>query len=548
LLVNTLHTHRFFTPLLFLGTFLLFQGCYLGDDNLPPGARAGDTCAQEGSSRPGLVCSGGVWVEEGALLADMNPAADMPSENNQATPPADMASTMPDMPATPVADMDMDMGMATVDMSTPVADMDMGCVPESNNELCALSGAQCGGISATDQCGGMRTINCGTCTEGTCQEDNTCSVCQPETDETLCELADATCGPLEVVDRCGQMREPSCGGCAGADTICNDSNQCECVPETDETFCGRNNAQCGMVPGQDNCGMMRTANCGGCDQGSCESDNTCSICQPETNAQFCARLGKDCGSVSAPDNCGAMRTASCGSCGADETCGSNNECSCNPLDCSNACGTLTNTCGNSANCGGCGAGEQCNNNQCVCPAASCGNAECGQVSNACGNSTMCGSCNADEQCSNNQCVCPTPVCGLNQCGTITNACGSSVDCGGCGSGEQCTNNQCVCPAVLCTVDQCGTVSNSCGNSTDCGSCRGSDVCSNNQCICTPETDQQLCNLNGYECGFFQTTDRCGTQRSVSCSYDCSSTECCEPSTGQCLNSGGGGGGPQLCAF
>jgi hypothetical protein len=137
---------------------------------------------------------------------------------------------------------------------------------------------------------------------------------------------------------------------------------------------------------------------------------------------------------------------------------------------------------------------------------------------------------------------------VNQCGTITNACGASVNCGGCGSGEQCNNNQCVCPAVLCGADQCGTVTNACGGSANCGTCGTNETCSNNQCICTPETDQQLCDANNYKCGFLQTTDRCGNPRSVGCTYTCRSTECCEPDLGRCLNSGGGGGGPQLCAL
>lgn len=45
------------------------------------------------------------------------------------------------------------------------------------------------------------------------------------------------------------------------------------------------------------------------------------VCVPETDAEFCSRLAKDCNAVTAADNCGTVRTAECGSCKPGFTCG-----------------------------------------------------------------------------------------------------------------------------------------------------------------------------------------------------------------------------------
>ncbi len=156
----------------------------------------------------------------------------------------------------------------------PFLDAAPGCPPEPASEICDRLGANCGSVTTLDVCGTERTVACGTCPAG--------SVCGG--------------GPAPNV-------------CAG------------CTPESNATFCVRNQAQCGSLTRADNCGVTRTVSCGSCRRGeACSANNLCG-CTPETNAAFCQRMSAECGTLTSVDNCGAPRTAACGTCRAGSTCG-----------------------------------------------------------------------------------------------------------------------------------------------------------------------------------------------------------------------------------
>jgi hypothetical protein len=444
---------------------------------------SGLICEDEGAREAGRVCRDGVWVQEDGV--------DLP------------VSELPDSPDMPV------------DMPDQPEDLpDIPCVPEDDATLCLGQSAACGSISVMDRCGVQRDVaSCGTCPDNGVCMGNSCGACVPEDDAAFCAREGKACGVFSGVDNCGMTRtDAGCGVCAGAGESCVD-NACVCIPETDEQYCGRLGAQCGLVrSGMDNCGTTRVdVMCGGCAQGSCQQDNTCSVCQPETDAAFCARNGATCGSKAAMDNCGTQRTVMCG-----------------------------------PNNGVCGADEQCNNNQCTCPAPACpGGSQCGSVSNACGRSSgSCGTCTNETVCNgSNMCTCPTPVCPAGaQCGMVMNACGNSVRCGAnngaCGAAEQCMGNACVCApetdAAFCTRTgaACGskTAADNCGvprTVANCGTCAMAQTCgANNQCACAPETDAAFCARTGATCGSKTAADNCGTPRTVASCGSCGAFDAC----------------------
>ena len=201
-----------------------------------------------------------------------------------------------------------------------------GCTPETDAQLCAAKGQNCGTLSTTDNCGGRRSVSsCGTCPGnlgqscggGTPSVAGACG-CTPESDAALCLANSATCGTLTAPDNCATSRTVNCLGRCIAPLSCGGGsapNACGCTPETEAALCAANHASCGPLTATDNCLQPRTvANCGTCGaQQQCKS-SAC-VCLPETAAGFCMRLGAVCGSLTAPDNCGVARTVvSCGGC------------------------------------------------------------------------------------------------------------------------------------------------------------------------------------------------------------------------------------------
>lgn len=136
-------------------------------------------------------------------------------------------------------------GAARVDAG-PIAPRDgSACVPESDVDFCARLSKDCDLVSGFDSCGVGRTANCGTCAPPTsCGGGgvaNVCGGCEAETDAELCAVGGFDCGLLDVTDRCGTRRMPSCGTCPSDPCIDSSacfSNRCATFFRADGVSCG----------------------------------------------------------------------------------------------------------------------------------------------------------------------------------------------------------------------------------------------------------------------------------------------------------------------
>lgn len=99
------------------------------------------------------------------------------------------------------------------------------CIPST----CETLKADCGRIA--DGCGGA--LECGICAEGLAcgaVEPNVCGLpCIEEADAAFCARLGKNCGTVTAADNCGRYRAIECGSCDAALT-CSASNVCECVP------------------------------------------------------------------------------------------------------------------------------------------------------------------------------------------------------------------------------------------------------------------------------------------------------------------------------
>ncbi|MBK7860030.1 MAG: hypothetical protein IPJ65_15705 [Archangiaceae bacterium] len=101
--------------------------------------------------------------------------------------------------------------------------------------------------------------------------------CAPETDAAFCARKNRTCESLTAFDNCGASRTVNCGSCAPGQT-CGSTGNC-CAAESDATFCARLQKSCGTFSGTDSCGLNRTANCGACfGQQTCGGSGTPNVC------------------------------------------------------------------------------------------------------------------------------------------------------------------------------------------------------------------------------------------------------------------------------
>jgi hypothetical protein len=125
------------------------------------------------------------------------------------------------------------------------------CTPETDQAFCARVGKQCGQFTGTDNCGGSRTANCGTCStsnacdEASCGGDNMCQTAhRPDTAQCstgdLCSVSDhcngaGTCisgGPKVCTgDQCNDgYCDKADGVCKqkpnGTSTVCSTGNPC----------------------------------------------------------------------------------------------------------------------------------------------------------------------------------------------------------------------------------------------------------------------------------------------------------------------------------
>lgn len=148
-----------------------------------------------------------------------------------------------------------------------------GCVGSDDSALCASVSANCGTINVVDPaCGVARDVMCGSCqAPEVCGQDNVCA-CTPETDAQFCTRLQAECGSVTAPDNCGTMRTRTCGTCSGVEK-CGfpTANQCGCDRAT---ICSQLDLQCGMANINAQCPDIGTIDCGGCTNGTCNI-NTC---------------------------------------------------------------------------------------------------------------------------------------------------------------------------------------------------------------------------------------------------------------------------------
>lgn len=274
--------------------------------------------------------------------------------------------------------------------SADTADSTETCVPLT----ACPSGRVCGSYS--NGCGG--TINCGTCSTGTCDaSSNTCK-CTPA---TTC-AAGHVCGTDP--DGCGGT--VPCGTCGSGLTCNTTSNTCvsTCTPLTS---CPA--GECGNIDNGCGTGTLTCPSCPSVE--TCNASHAC-VCSPLTACP----TGKNCGSY--PDGCGG--SISCGTCGSGFTCNGSNTCVCVPLTAcptGKTCGSYPDGCGGSISCGTCGSGLTCNaSNTCVCaPLTTCPSGKkCGSYPDGCGGSIACGTCATGVACISNVCT-PTTY------GTLTDS-------------------------------------------------------------------------------------------------------------------------------
>jgi hypothetical protein len=114
------------------------------------------------------------------------------------------------------------------------------CQPESNAVFCSRLGANCGELTADDNCGAQRTATCGSCGMGmSCGSSNVCG-CEPETVQELCTAKMFACGTATAVDRCGATRTLACPNTCSGTTTCGGGwaeNTCGSTTCTPDGWC-----------------------------------------------------------------------------------------------------------------------------------------------------------------------------------------------------------------------------------------------------------------------------------------------------------------------
>ena len=386
------------------------------------------------------------------------------------------------------------------------------CEPETDEALCIAFDARCtASLEVQDSCGVARTISCARCPPGQlCNAQiQQCQLCAQI---DFCAQSGAQCGELEatpgsLLEAC-KTTSVGCGACEPG-SKCEDDNTCgACTRESDALLCGAQALQCGTHALQGQCGQVADADCGACDEGTCQPDGTCTICKPETDEQFCVRArAANCGEVRELDNCLRERVVDCGMCDDPDT--------------------------------------LCDDFSCICPIPTCAPDECGPKSNACGQQADCGGCDGIDQCVNGSCECvpqsPAELCNMHaECGTKTvqDRCMQDVDldCGACPNNESCVDNDCQCVpepeaqlrATACMGITCGMASivDACGDARtfECGTCAVTQVCHMEAC-CDPIAPTDYCASNSYTCGTYTYDDGCGAQAQAQCGV-CSNDDVC----------------------
>ena len=87
--------------------------------------------------------------------------------------------------------------------------------------------------------------------------------CVAESNTSFCNRLGKNCGTVTANDNCGHSRSVNCGGCTSPYSCSSTTNVCTCVNESDAEFCERLSG-CGTVSGTDLCGKTRSVDCGAC--------------------------------------------------------------------------------------------------------------------------------------------------------------------------------------------------------------------------------------------------------------------------------------------
>ncbi len=172
------------------------------------------------------------------------------------------------------------------------------------------------GETALD-CGGP----CGLCERPVAWVNGSSSFCSTA---FPCGHGQGNCEPPLRPCEAGLVCRVDAGAAHGLKPTVDVCDYADCTPETDEAFCARMSAECGVVAALDNCGHSRTRDCGSCPFGEC-LDHACGCapgaCEPVSDAALCGMLHVACGPATGKDNCDADRTvANCGACAGGTAC------------------------------------------------------------------------------------------------------------------------------------------------------------------------------------------------------------------------------------
>lgn len=196
----------------------------------------------------------------------------------------------------------------TGDASTPIN----GCVPQSDLDFCNVEGADCGEITAFDNCESSRTVNCGTCTDGTTCGERQANVCG-----CPCEIdgecfAEGAINPGNSCEACDSVADPS-GWTPRTGTACTNDDLCATAAQCSDTG---------------SCDTTTTRDCaaelGECVDAMCDPADGACVGDPRADGTACTDDGLAC----TDDVCAAgvcEHPTQTGSCVADGTCLSDGE-------------------------------------------------------------------------------------------------------------------------------------------------------------------------------------------------------------------------------